>query len=168
MFIELDDYISSETFKRIQTFSEDKETPFLVVDSATVEKNLDDLKNGFPYANIYYAVKANPAVEVLTLMRDKGINFDIASVYELDRVLSLGISPDRVSYGNTIKKSRDVRYFYDKGSGSMPRIPKPTSVISPKPHRAPKSMSGFYPKAPLRQTGPCPENSAASRTWPWI
>jgi len=115
MFIELDDYISSETFKRIQTFSEDKETPFLVVDSATVEKNLDDLKNGFPYANIYYAVKANPAVEVLALMRDKGINFDIASVYELDRVLSLGISPDRVSYGNTIKKSRDVRYFYDKG-----------------------------------------------------
>ena len=48
-------------------------------------------------------------------MRDKGANFDIASVYELDRVLSLGISPDRISYGNTIKKSRDVRYFYDKG-----------------------------------------------------
>nr|WP_319492239.1 type III PLP-dependent enzyme [uncultured Desulfobacter sp.] len=115
MFIELDDYICPETFKKIQTFSEDKETPFLVVDTATVEKNLDDLKSVFPYASIYYAVKANPGIEVLELMRDKGINFDIASVYELDRVLSLGISPDRISYGNTIKKSRDVRYFYDKG-----------------------------------------------------
>lgn len=48
-------------------------------------------------------------------MRDKGVNFDIASVYELDRVLSVGVSPDRISYGNTIKKSWDVRYFYEKG-----------------------------------------------------
>ena len=115
MFIQLEDYICLETFKKIKTFSKDKETPFLVVDTATVERNLEDLKNGFPYANIYYAVKANPAVEVLTIMRDKGVNFDIASVYELDRVLSLGVSPDRISYGNTIKKSRDVRYFYEKG-----------------------------------------------------
>jgi ornithine decarboxylase len=29
--------------------------------------------------------------------------------------LSLGISPDRICFGNTIKKSKDVRYFYEKG-----------------------------------------------------
>ena len=115
MSIPLEDYIPLETFKRIETFSENKDTPFLVIDTATVAQNLDDLTTYFPYANIYYAVKANPAVEVLNIMRDKGVNFDIASVYELDRVLSLGISPDRISYGNTIKKSKDVRYFYDKG-----------------------------------------------------
>ncbi|WP_321492780.1 type III PLP-dependent enzyme [uncultured Desulfobacter sp.] len=115
MNIQLEDYIPPEVFKKIQTFSEDKETPFLVIDKDTVVKNLDDLTTCFPYASIYYAVKANPAVDVLTVMRDKGVNFDIASIYELDRVLSLNISPDRISYGNTIKKSRDVRYFYDKG-----------------------------------------------------
>ena len=115
MFIQLEDYLPLETFKRIQAFSEDKETPFLVIDTDTVVRHLDDLTTYFPYASIYYAVKANPAVEILTIMRDKGVNFDIASIYELDRVLSLGISPDRISYGNTIKKSRDVRYFYDKG-----------------------------------------------------
>lgn len=115
MFIQLEDYMPIETFKKIQAFSEDKETPFLVIDTDTVVRQLDDLTTYFPYASIYYAVKANPAVEILTIMRDKGINFDIASIYELDRVLSLGISPDRISYGNTIKKSRDVRYFYEKG-----------------------------------------------------
>ena len=115
MFIQLEDYLPLETFKRIQAFSEDKETPFLVIDTDTVVRHLDDLTTYFPYASIYYAVKANPAVEILTIMRDKGVNFDIASIYELDRVLSLGISPDRISYGNTIKKSRDVRYFYEKG-----------------------------------------------------
>ena len=115
MPIQLEEYMSRETFERIRTFSDDKETPFLVIDTATIIDRLEKLINAFPYANIYYAVKANPAIEILTMLRDKNVNFDIASVYELDRVLSLGISPDKISYGNTIKKSKDVRYFYQKG-----------------------------------------------------
>ena len=33
-----------------------------------------------------------------------GSYFDITSIYELDEVLKIGVSPDRISYGNTIKK----------------------------------------------------------------
>ena len=54
MFIQLEDYICLETFKKIKTFSKDKETPFLVVDTATVERNLEDLKNGFPPLKTYF------------------------------------------------------------------------------------------------------------------
>ena len=75
----------------------------------------EELLQHFPFSRIYYAVKANPATEVLELLRDLGSCFDIASRYELDRVLSLGIEPERVSYGNTIKKPADIRYFYEKG-----------------------------------------------------
>ncbi len=109
------DYYDAETFARIKAFADDKETPFLVVDTATVGRQYNELVGAFPYASIYYAVKANPAPEVISLLRDKGSNFDIASIYELDRVLDLGISPERISYGNTIKKSRDIRYFYERG-----------------------------------------------------
>lgn len=115
MPITLEEYMDPQTFEKIRTFSKDKETPFLVIDTATANQQLEDLISVFPYASLYYAVKANPAVEILTILRDKDINFDIASVYELDRVLSLGITPERISFGNTIKKSRDVRYFYEKG-----------------------------------------------------
>lgn len=52
---------------------------------------------------------------VLRLLDSLGSNFDIASRYELDKVLSLNISPDRISYGNTIKKAEDIKYFYEKG-----------------------------------------------------
>jgi ornithine decarboxylase len=113
--IKVEDYYDQATFARIKAFADTKETPFVVIDTATVDHNYDVLVQNFPYANIYYAVKANPAVEILKLLRDKGSNFDIASIYELDKVLSVGVSPDRCSYGNTIKKSRDIRYFYDKG-----------------------------------------------------
>jgi ornithine decarboxylase len=111
----ISDYYDPETFARIKTFAENQETPFLVVDTQTVLKHYDELLGAFPFASIYYAVKANPAPEILTLLRDRGSSFDIASIYELDRVLALGVSPNRVSYGNTIKKSRDIRYFFERG-----------------------------------------------------
>ena len=110
--IKLEEYINPETFERVKSFSEKKETPFLVLDMATVDRHLEKLVKVFPYAGVYYAVKANPAIEVLTMMRDKkDVNFDIASIYELDRVLSLGISPDRISFGNTIKKKQGCEIF---------------------------------------------------------
>lgn len=111
----INDYYDPATFARIKSFADARETPFLVVDTQTVCKHYDDLLSAFPFASIYYAVKANPAPEILTLLRDRGSNFDIASIYELDRVLGLGVSADRISYGNTIKKSRDIRYFFERG-----------------------------------------------------
>ena len=109
------DYYDQATWDRIKAFADTKETPFVVVDMATVKQQYDELIHAFPYANVYYAVKANPAPEIIALLRDSGSSFDIASIYELDRVMDLGVGPERISYGNTIKKSRDIRYFYDKG-----------------------------------------------------
>lgn len=109
------DYLDPDAFARILDFTRAQETPFLVVDTATVARQYDELTEGFPYAEVYYAVKANPSPTIIDLVRQKGGNFDIASVYELDRVLGLGVTPDCISYGNTIKKAKDVRYFHEKG-----------------------------------------------------
>ena len=38
----------------------------------------------FPYARIYYAIKANPGEPVLEMLSEMGSCFDIASRYELD------------------------------------------------------------------------------------
>ena len=50
-------------------------------------RQLDELMNSFPYAKTYYAIKANPMPELLGILRDKGCCFDVASRYELDKVL---------------------------------------------------------------------------------
>ncbi|MES2820722.1 MAG: type III PLP-dependent enzyme [Pseudomonadota bacterium] len=115
MTIKIDDYYAPATFQRMKTFADQHETPFVVIDTAIISKAYDDLRAGFDFAKIYYAVKANPAAEIIRLLRDKGSSFDIASIYELDRVMGEGVGPERISYGNTIKKSKDIRYFYDKG-----------------------------------------------------
>ncbi|MFC3052615.1 type III PLP-dependent enzyme [Kordiimonas pumila] len=115
MTTDIEDYYLPETFARIKAEADKHETPFLVVDTQTVGQCYDELTEAFPVAKVYYAVKANPAPQLISLLKDKGSNFDIASIYELDRVLGEGVSPDRLSYGNTIKKSKDIRYFYEKG-----------------------------------------------------
>ena len=109
------DYVSDTEWRRFKEFSKDFETPNIVIDLRTVKKNFTKLRDSFPYARIYFAMKANPGEPVLKMLAGMGSNFDIASRYELDNILGLGVSPDRLSYGNTIKKARDIKYFYDKG-----------------------------------------------------
>ena len=112
---DLERYMSQANFNRIKDFAQDKETPFLIVDLKKVEEKYDELLDSLPFAKIYYAVKANPLEQVLRMLVQKGRCFDIASIYELDHILALGASPDRISYGNTIKKARNIAYAYSKG-----------------------------------------------------
>ncbi|MBR4248164.1 MAG: type III PLP-dependent enzyme [Treponema sp.] len=109
------DYISDSAWNRFLDASKNFSTPNIFIDLRTIKKNFLQLKDLFPYAYIYYAVKSNPGVPVIKLLRDLGSNFDIASRYELGMVLDLGVSPDKLSYGNTIKKAADIKYFYEKG-----------------------------------------------------
>lgn len=109
------DYYSPVEWEKIMAFSKTKETPFLVVTLDKIRVKFEQFHTGFPQAKIYYAVKANPDVAVLSLLRDLGSYFDIASIYELNDMLELGVSPDRLSFGNTIKKARHVREAYEKG-----------------------------------------------------
>ena len=109
------EYISDTEWKRFLETSKDFATPNIFINLRSIRQHFIQLKDSFPYAHIYYAVKSNPGIPVLKMLSELGANFDIASRYELDKVLSLNVSPDRLSYGNTIKKAADISYFYEKG-----------------------------------------------------
>jgi ornithine decarboxylase len=111
----LERFITEQQFEHVKNFSKDIETPFLVINLEAIKLKYAELKTHLPFTNIYYAVKANPHPEVLSCLRDLGSNFDVASRYELDLLLELGVDPEKLSYGNTIKKARDIAYFYEKG-----------------------------------------------------
>ncbi len=95
---------------RIREFLRDRrpEGPCLVVDTEVVRENYLAFARAMPDSRVYYAVKANPAPEVLSLLASLGSSFDCASVPEIDMALAAGATPDRISYGNTIKKERDI------------------------------------------------------------
>ena len=109
------DYVSDTDWSRFLDFSKDLPTPNIVVNLNTIKRNFLTLKDSFPYAKIFYAIKANPGEPVLQMLAEMGSNFDIASRYELDMISRFVNDPSRFSYGNTIKKSSDIKYFYEKG-----------------------------------------------------
>jgi len=84
------------------------EGPVMVLDLDVVRENFSRFARALPDTRVFYAVKANPAAEVLRLLAEMGSCFDTASVAEIEMALSAGATAERISYGNTIKKERDV------------------------------------------------------------
>ncbi len=89
--------------------------PCLVVDLEVVRDNYKAFANALPDTRVFYAVKANPSPEVLSLLAGLGSCFDTASVAEIEMALAAGAAPDRISYGNTIKKERDIARAFALG-----------------------------------------------------
>ncbi len=56
--------------------------PCLVVDLDVVADNYRAFEKALPQSRIFYAVKANPAPEILRLLASLGSSFDPASVAE--------------------------------------------------------------------------------------
>jgi hypothetical protein len=90
-------------------------TPCIVLDLDTVRTQYRALQACFPSVDIYYAVKANPAVEVLSALAALGGHFDLASAGEIDRCRALKIPATRFSLGNTIKHERAIARAYAAG-----------------------------------------------------
>ncbi|QIB33903.1 type III PLP-dependent enzyme [Ancylobacter pratisalsi] len=89
--------------------------PCVVVDLDVVRSNYNAFSRALPDTRVFYAVKANPAPEVLSLLAELGSCFDCASVAEIQMVLAAGATPDRISFGNTIKKERDIARAHELG-----------------------------------------------------
>jgi len=99
------DYIKSRNF----------DGPCLIVDTDIVRENYEAYARAMPDTRIFYAVKANPASQILSLLASLGSSFDCASMPEIEMALAAGATPERISFGNTIKKERDIARAYAAG-----------------------------------------------------
>ncbi len=90
-------------------------TPCLVIDLDVVARRFGELRAAWQDARICYAVKANPAPEILRLLAGLGAEFDVAGPAEIASCLAEGVDPAALSYGNTIKKAADIAYAHARG-----------------------------------------------------
>lgn len=99
------DFIAANTFDK----------PTLVISRDRVGAQYDAVQAGLGPARIHYAVKANPAPELIRLLVRKGSGFDAASRQEIELCLSQGARPADVSFGNTIKRASDIAFAFSAG-----------------------------------------------------
>lgn len=93
----------------------DFDRPTMVFDLAHLRDKYRALATGLGDAVIHYAVKANPAPEVIAALAAEGARFDAASRGEIDLCLSLGVPASRVAFGNTIKRAADIAHAHAVG-----------------------------------------------------
>jgi len=90
-------------------------TPCVVIDLDRVRARYRTLRALFPAAQIYYAVKANPAAEIVAALASMDAAFDLASSGEIDRCRGLGVTAERLSFGNTVKREADIARAHADG-----------------------------------------------------
>ncbi len=119
-----------------------------------------------PTRRVFYAVKANPAPEVLSPLAALGSCFDIASVAEIEMALAAGATPDRISFGNTDQEGARRRARLSRSASGCSRStarPRSRRSLAPRPARRCSAASCSTASAP---NGRCRASSAASRKWP--
>jgi ornithine decarboxylase len=103
--------------ERIRQFLKNRQDdgPCLVLDLDVVRENYTAFAKSLPDTRVFYAVKANPAPEILKVLAEMGSSFDVASIAETQAVLDAGATPERISYGNTIKKESEIATAHKLG-----------------------------------------------------
>jgi ornithine decarboxylase len=119
----------------------DIETPYLVLDLERVEANVHGLRSAFAdlRPKLFYAVKANPDPEVLTCLRNMDCGFDVASIGEVRRLQSLGVTGSRITFSATVKIPSHIAEAHARGVDRF-ALDSPTEVAK-LAHYAPGSRA---------------------------
>ncbi|KAK7283438.1 hypothetical protein RIF29_12954 [Crotalaria pallida] len=91
------------------------DSPFLVLDLGVVVDLMNTWATKLPTVQPFYAVKCNPNTSLLGSLSALGSGFDCASRAEIESVLSLGVSPDRIIYANPCKSESHIKYAASVG-----------------------------------------------------
>jgi ornithine decarboxylase len=70
------------TLKQLQSLARKHGTPLVIIDHAVIRRNYAEFKRHLPKVQAYYAVKANPAPEIVRTLYRAGASFDVASLPE--------------------------------------------------------------------------------------
>ena len=106
--------------KQLQTIARKHGTPVVVIDHDIIRKNYAGFKKHLPKVQCYFAVKANPAPEIVRTLYKTGASFDVASLPEFMLVY------DNIKHLSA-KTQQD--FIWDKIIYANPTKPKETLLV---------------------------------------
>jgi ornithine decarboxylase len=107
------------TAKQLQAIAHEHGTPVVVIDHDVIRRNYASFRRHLPKVQAYYAVKANPAPEIVRTLYKAGASFDVASFPEFMQVYeNIKHLPakerqdfiwDKIIYANPIKPKETLQ-----------------------------------------------------------
>ncbi len=97
--------ISKATWNKLLNYLAitDEAPPYLFMDKDILREKVLSIGRNIENSKVFYAVKANPDIDVLRFLNELGIGFEIASEGELRILASLGVNPSRIITSNPVK-----------------------------------------------------------------
>ncbi len=83
-------------------------TPLYVYSESFLRDKAKEYKKEFKDALICYAMKANPNLGILKILKDEGLGVDIVSGGELLKALKAGIDPKKIVYAGVGKTTQEL------------------------------------------------------------
>ena len=93
----------------------DYDQPVLVMSRQRLRANARRFIAAMPRVRPHFAVKANPDKDILRIFKEEGTCFEIASIAELDAMVTLGADMETVFYSNPIKSPQSIKHAADHG-----------------------------------------------------
>lgn len=84
--------------------------PFFIVNLTEIIKKINLWREKLSNIEPFYAIKCNPDDVIIKLMSSMNMNFDCASKNEISKVISNGISPNKIIYANPCKMVEQIKY----------------------------------------------------------
>nr|CAH7759398.1 unnamed protein product [Callosobruchus chinensis] len=92
-----------------------QEDAFYVCDVGDIIRKHKIWKTMLPRVEPFYAVKCNDSLVVLEVLNALGTSFDCASKAEINKVMGLGVSSDRIIFANPAKPASHLRHAAEMG-----------------------------------------------------
>lgn len=89
--------------------------PCLAMSPSIIRERASRCGKGLPGAKVFYAVKANDDREVIKVVAEAGLGFEVGSISELNEVIHLGVPPERIISSNPIKAPEFIAYAVQHG-----------------------------------------------------
>ena len=91
-------------------------TPSLILSPARAVENFKAIQRAFPDATVGYAMKSNPHPSLLAaLSRVEGAWFEVASRAEIQALVDIGVSGDRIFFSNPVKQPAHISFAVQHG-----------------------------------------------------
>ena len=90
-------------------------TPYFLLSEDVLVSSYYEFFQAFPKAEIFFALKCSGNLDVVRCLEKLGCNFEFSSSGELDQLVGLGITPDRLLYGTPVKCRKSINHAYGLG-----------------------------------------------------
>lgn len=110
----------STLFKTLRYLDRERiETPFLLIDKDKMREKTSRIGRYIQQSKVFYAVKANPDIEILRYLNRLKMNFEIASEGELGILSSIRVKPSRIISSNPVKSLKFLKLASSYGVRSF-------------------------------------------------